>query len=72
MEKVEIRAVIKYLCKKRVSPKEIHEVFMDSLGKDSPSYSTVKKWSAGFKRDRESIGDVERPPAVKLPKLCTI
>jgi hypothetical protein len=41
MEKVEIRAVIKYLCKKGMSPKEIHEDFIDTLGKVSPSYSTV-------------------------------
>jgi hypothetical protein len=42
MEKVEIRAVIKYLCKKGMSPKEIHEDFMDTLGKEFPSYSIVK------------------------------
>jgi transposase len=61
MEKVEIGAVIKYLCKKRMSPKEIHEDFMDTFGKESPSYSTVKKWAAEFKRDKESIVDDERP-----------
>jgi hypothetical protein len=42
MKKVEIRAVIKYLCKKGMSPKEIYEDFIDTLGKESPSYSTVK------------------------------
>jgi hypothetical protein len=42
MDKVEIRAVIKYLCKKGMFPKGIHEDFMDTLGKESPSYSTVK------------------------------
>jgi hypothetical protein len=36
IEKVEIRAVIKYLCKKGMSPKEIHEDFIDTLGKESP------------------------------------
>ena len=41
MEKFEIRAVIKYFCKK-MPPKEIHEDFMENLGKESPSYSTVK------------------------------
>jgi hypothetical protein len=52
MQKVEMRAVIKYLCKKGMSPKEIHEDFMDTL---------VKKWAAEFKLGRESIGDDERP-----------
>jgi hypothetical protein len=33
---------------------------MDTLGKESPSDSTVKKWTAEFKRGRESIEDNER------------
>jgi hypothetical protein len=51
---------------------------MYTLGKEFPSYSTVKKWAAEFKRDRESIGDDKGPgsqkkqPTMKLPKLCTI
>jgi hypothetical protein len=32
---------------------------MDTLGKESPSYSTVKKWAADFRRGRESSGDDE-------------
>ena len=38
-------------------PKQIHEDFMKTLGKKSPSYRTVKKWAAEFKRGRESIED---------------
>ena len=38
-------------------PKEIHEDFMETLGKESPSYSTVKKWAADFKREIESVED---------------
>jgi transposase len=34
---------------------------MDTIGKKSPSYSTMKKWAAKFKRGRESIWDDERP-----------
>ena len=56
MEKLEIRAVIKYFCEKGMPPNEIHEYFMDTFGKESP-FSTVKKWAAEFKRGRESIED---------------
>ena len=42
MEKLEIRAVIKYFCKEGMPPKE-NEGFMETLGKESLSYSTVKK-----------------------------
>ena len=58
MEKLKIRAVIKYFCKKGMPPKEIHEDFMESFGKEeSPSYSTVKKWAAQSMRRRESVDD---------------
>ena len=45
MEKHEIRAVIKYFCKKGMPNKEIHEDFMETLGKESPSNRAVKKWA---------------------------
>ena len=50
MERLEIRAVIKYIFKKGMPPKVIHEDFMETLGKESSSYSTVKNWAAEFKR----------------------
>ncbi|UYV78958.1 hypothetical protein LAZ67_17000494 [Cordylochernes scorpioides] len=40
MKTNEIRAVIKYLCKKGMSPKEIYEDMVDRLRKEAPSYST--------------------------------
>ena len=43
MDKLEIRAVIKYFCKKGMPPKEAHEDVMETLGKESATYSTVKK-----------------------------
>ena len=57
-QKFEIRAVIKYFCNQGMPPKEIHEDYMEALGKESPSYSTVKNWAAEFKRGGgESIED---------------
>ena len=34
-------------------PNEMHEDFLDSLGKESPSYSTVKQWTAVKEGERE-------------------
>ena len=54
MEKFEIRAVIKYFYKKGMLLNEIHEHFMETLGKESPSYSTKKNWAAELRwRERE-------------------
>ena len=63
MEKLEIRAVIEYFCKKGMSPKEIHEYFMETLVKESP-YSS-KKWTAEFKTGRESVEDDGRSGRAK-------
>ena len=32
------------------SPKEIHSILIETLGKHAPSYATVKNWVAQFKR----------------------
>ena len=55
-----MEAVIKYLCKKGMTPKDIHKDFMKTLVNEYPSYSTVKKWAAEFKRCRENIDDDPR------------
>ena len=39
--------------KKGMPSNEIREDSMGTLGKESSSYSTVKKWAAEFKRGRE-------------------
>ena len=56
MEKLEIRVVIKYFCNKGMPPKEIHEAFMETLGKESPSYGTVRNGQQNL-RERESVED---------------
>ena len=70
VEKLEIRAVFKYFCKKEMPPKEIHEDFMETLGKESPSYSTVKIWAAEFKSGRErALRMMDGLAALKMPPL---
>ena len=60
MEKFEIRAVIKHLYQKGMPPKEIHEDFVKTLGKEFPSYSTVKRWEAALKKEGGGGGVRER------------
>ena len=57
MKKLEIRAVIKYFCRKGMAPKEILEDFMERSWEGVSILSTVKKWAAEFKRGRETFED---------------
>ena len=61
MDNIGLRAVIRYLGLKNLSPKDIHEDMVATLGEHAPSYSMVKKWAAEFKRGRESLEDDPRP-----------
>ena len=54
-QNIEFRAVIKFLTKE--GAKAISDVYGDSI----PKYSTVAKWSAEFKRGRDSLEDDPRP-----------
>ena len=38
---------------KGMSPKEIHDDFIKTLGDESPSYRVVKKWAVEFRRGRK-------------------
>lgn len=60
MDNVANRSVIRYLCLKGLTPKEVHDDMVETLGAEAPSYSTVKKWAAEFKRGRESLEDDPR------------
>ena len=60
-QNIEFRAVIKFLTKEGAKAKEIHRHMADVYGDSSPKYSTVAKWSAEFKRGRDSLEDDPRP-----------
>ena len=57
---MEFRAVIKFLTEEDAKAKEIHRCMADVYGDSSPKYSTVAKWSAEFKRGRDSLEDDPR------------
>ena len=61
MDKIGERTVIQYLHKKGFTPKDIHNEMVATLRKDAPSYATVKRWVAEFKRGRQSLEDDPRP-----------
>ena len=56
-QNIEFRAVIKFLTKEGAKTKEIHRRMADVYGDSSP----VAKWSAEFKRGRDSVEDDPRP-----------
>ncbi|XP_076643528.1 histone-lysine N-methyltransferase SETMAR-like [Halictus rubicundus] len=60
MEKLEYRAVIKYLFLKGNTPTQIKEKLDAVYGNSAPSFTIVKFWAAEFKRGRTSLGDDER------------
>ena len=60
-QNIEFRTVIKFLTKEGAKAKEIHWHMADVYGDSSPKYSTVAKWSAEFKRGRDSLEDDPRP-----------
>ena len=61
MDKIGERGVIQYLHKKGLTPKDIQNYMVATLGKDAPSYATVKRWVAEFKHGRQSPEDDPRP-----------
>jgi transposase len=72
MDKIEYRAVIKFLVKEGLTPNEIHSKFIKVYGDSSPSFSTIKKWTSEFKRVRTSLeGDPRegRPKSATTPEI---
>jgi len=68
MDKNEYRAVIKFFVKEALTPNEIHSTFIKVYGDSSPSFSTIKKWGAKFKRGHTSLED---DPCKGHPKRAT-
>jgi len=72
MDKIEYRAVIKFFVKEGLTPNEIHSKFTKVYGDSSPSFSTIKKWAAEFKRGRTSLEDDPRegrPNSATTPEI---
>jgi len=68
MDKTEYCAVIKFFVKESLTPNEIHLKFIKVYGDSSPSFSTIKKWAAEFKRGHTSLED---DPHERHPKCAT-
>jgi hypothetical protein len=58
-DKIEHRAVIKYLFLKGNTPAQIKDDLDSVWGDSAPSFTTVKFWAAEFKRGRKNLGDDE-------------
>jgi histone-lysine N-methyltransferase SETMAR len=65
MDKIEYCAVIKLFVKEGLMPKKIHSKFRKVYGHSSPSFSTIKKWAAEFKRGCTSLEDDPREGHLK-------
>jgi transposase len=66
IDKIEYRAVIKFIVKEGLTPNEIHSKIVSVCGDPPPSFSTIKKWAAEFKRGRTSL---EVDPREGRPKV---
>jgi transposase len=72
MDKIEYRAVIKFFVKEGLTSNENYSKFINIYGDSSPSFSTIKKWAAEFKRGRNSLeGDPRegRPKSATTPEI---
>jgi len=58
---IETRAVIQFFFLQGKTPKEIHAILKENLGKYAPLYATIKKWVAQFKHGDFSTCVAPRP-----------
>ena len=68
MEAIDKRSTIKYLLKKGLSPKEIHNEIKSTLGVDSQSKATIYNLVNHFRFGRVTVRDMPRPGK---PKYAT-
>jgi transposase len=68
LDKIENCAVIKFFVKEGLKPNEIHSKFIKVYVDSSPSFSTIEKWAAEFKRGSTSLED---DPCEGRPKSAT-
>ena len=61
MDRVEHRAVIRFLLLEGENATNSHKRLSNVYGKSSPSYSTVASWVSEFKRGRKDLNDEPRP-----------
>ena len=61
MDRVEYRAVKRFLLLEGENATNIHKRLSNVYGKSSPSYSTVASWVSEFKRGRKDLNDEPRP-----------
>jgi transposase len=72
IDKIEYCVVIKFFVKESLTPNEINLKFKEVYGDCSPSFSTIKKWGAEFKRGRTSLEDdlrEGRPKSATTPEI---
>jgi histone-lysine N-methyltransferase SETMAR len=68
MDKTGYCAAIKFFVKEGLTPNEIHWKYIKVYEDSSPSFSTIKKWAAKFKRGHTSLED---DPREGRPKSAT-
>jgi transposase len=72
MDKIKYCAVIKFFVKEGLTPNEFHSKFIKVYGDSSPSFSTIKKWAAEFKRGSTNLEDDPRegrPKSATTPEI---
>jgi histone-lysine N-methyltransferase SETMAR len=72
MDKTEYRTVKKFFVKESLTTNEIHSKFIKVYADSSPSFSTIKKRAAEFKRGRTSLETDARdgrPKSATTPEI---